>query len=139
MGMGTSSGRGRRGLVSEINVTPLVDVMLVLLIVFMVAAPMMTQGVEIKLPTTTDKPLRQQEDPIVVSINKEGEIFLGKVKMDSSMLQEQLTQASGERKDETVYLRADEEVPYGLVASTMSTIKSTGFEKLGMVTMPPEK
>ena len=86
MAMGPMNGGGRRGLVAEINVTPLVDVMLVLLIIFMVTAPMMTQGLEVELPETTAKSLRQKEEPLMVSLNKEGHIYLNKVKVNSSML-----------------------------------------------------
>jgi biopolymer transport protein TolR len=137
--MGPTGGRGRRGLVADINVTPLVDVMLVLLIIFMVTAPMMTQGLEVNLPKTTAKSLRQQEEPLMVSINKEGVIFLGKVPVALSLLRQQLSGVPDEKKNEPIYLRADEEVPYGMVIKTMAEIKRAGFEKLGMITMPEEK
>ncbi len=137
--MGPTGGRGRRGLVADINVTPLVDVMLVLLIIFMVTAPMMTQGLEVNLPETTTKSLRQQEQPLMVSVNKEGDIYLGKVKVDLSLLSQQLGRLPDEKKKESIYLRADQEVPYGMVVKTMAAIKRAGFEKLGMVTRPDEK
>ncbi|PIE55738.1 MAG: protein TolR [Desulfobulbus propionicus] len=136
---GTRGGRGRRGLVADINVTPLVDVMLVLLIVFMVAAPMMTQGIEVNLPKTTNKSLAQEDEPVVVTLNKDGEIFLGKVKMDITLLRQQLSAATPEQKQEPVYLRADKTVPYGMVMETMGCIKASGYEKLGMITEPDEK
>jgi biopolymer transport protein TolR len=79
MAMGPINGGGRRGLMAEINVTPFVDVMLVLLIIFMVTAPMMTQGLEVDLPQTTAKALRQEEEPLVVTLDREGAISLGKV------------------------------------------------------------
>jgi len=137
--MGPTGGRGRRGLVSDINVTPLVDVMLVLLIIFMVTAPMMTQGLEVNLPKTTAKSLRQQEEPLMVSINKEGVIFLAKVPVALSLLRQQLSGVPDEKKKEPIYLRADEEVPYGMVINTMAEIKRAGFDKLGMITLPEEK
>lgn len=137
--MGPTGGRGRRGLVADINVTPLVDVMLVLLIIFMVTAPMMTQGLEVNLPKTTTKSLRQQEEPLMVSINKEGVIFLGKVPVALSLLRQQLSGVPDEKKNEPIYLRADEEVPYGMVIKTMAEIKRAGFDKLGMITLPEEK
>ncbi|MBW1749259.1 MAG: protein TolR [Deltaproteobacteria bacterium] len=137
--MGPTGGRGRRGLVADINVTPLVDVMLVLLIIFMVTAPMMTQGLEVNLPKTTAKSLRQQEEPLMVSINKEGIIFLGKVPVALSLLRQQLSGVPDEKKNEPIYLRADEEVPYGMVIKTMAEIKRAGFDKLGMITLPEEK
>jgi biopolymer transport protein TolR len=137
--MGPTGGRGRRGLVADINVTPLVDVMLVLLIIFMVTAPMMTEGIEVNLPATTTKALRQQEQPLVVAINKDGKISLGKIQVDLSLLQQQLQGLPDEKKKEPIYLKADREVPYGLVVQTMAAVKRAGFEKLGMVTQPDEK
>lgn len=134
--MGPIGKRNKRGLVAEINVTPLVDVMLVLLIIFMVTAPMMTQGLEVDLPKTTAKALRQQEEPIVVSIRKEGKIFLGKIPVNRELLKQQLAKLSPEQKKEPIYLRADKSVPYGTVVAAMADIRSAGFEKLGMITLP---
>ncbi len=137
--MGPGNRRGRRGLVAEINVTPLVDVMLVLLIIFMVTAPMMNQGLEVDLPETTTKSLRQQEEPLVISLNKNGEIYLAKVKVSASLLKQQLAGMSGEdKKTRPVYLHADKQVSYGAVVSVMADIKEAGFNKLGMITRPPE-
>ncbi len=127
---------GRRGLVSDINVTPLVDVMLVLLIIFMVTAPMMTQGVDIDLPETTAKSLRQKEDPIVVTIDKKGTITLDQVVVSQSLLKQQLSKLSPEQKENPIFLRADKNVSYGKVVTVMADIKSSGFEKLGMITQP---
>lgn len=137
--MGPVGGRGNKRLVAEINVTPLVDVMLVLLIIFMVTAPMMTQGLEVDLPKTTAKSLRQQEEPLVVSVRVDGEIYLGKIKINSALLRQQLSQLPEEKKQQPLYLRADKKVPYGLVVTVMADIKRAGFEKLGMITQPSEK
>ncbi len=123
---------------TEINVTPFVDVMLVLLIVFMIAAPMMTQGLEVDLPKTTAKSLQQQEEPIVITINKNREISIGKIKVSKGMLYQQLSRLSAEQKQHPLYLRADKDVPYGVVVVTMAEIKRAGFDKLGMITMPLE-
>ena len=136
--MGPVGGRGKQRLVADINVTPLVDVMLVLLIIFMVTAPMMTQGLEIDLPKTTAKALRQKEEPIVVSVDDKGEIFLGKIKVDRNQLFRQLDQLPPEKKDQPIYLRADKDVPYGIVVAAMADIKRAGFEKLGMITLPSD-
>lgn len=136
--MGPVRGNGHRGLVSDINVTPLVDVMLVLLIIFMVTAPMMTQGINVNLPKTTSKALRQKSEPIVVTINKAGKIFLKKIPVNEALLIQQLKDSSEDKKN-PVYLRADENVPYGLVVRVMADIKRAGFDKLGMVTEPSEK
>jgi len=137
MGPIGGNGRGRRrGLVAEINVTPLVDVMLVLLIIFMVTAPMMTQGVDVDLPATTNKALRQKENPLVISITRDGKIHLGKIQVHDSLLSQQLESMSVEEKEKPIYLRADKEVPYGRVVELMSRIKQAGFVKLGMITQP---
>ncbi len=133
------NNKGRRAVVAEINVTPLVDVMLVLLIIFMVTAPMMTQGLEVELPEATTKALRQQEEPLVVTITKEGEVSLKKEKMTSATLQERLRSMPPEVKKEGIYLRADKNVPYGVVTLTMADIHAAGFDKLGMITVPAEK
>lgn len=138
MAMGSMNGGRRRGLVAEINVTPLVDVMLVLLIIFMVTAPMMTQGLEVDLPETTSKALRQKEEPLMVSVNKDGEIKLGNVKVSQEYLKEQLSAMDEEQKKSPIYLRADRNVAYGTVVAIMGDIKQSGFEKLGMITQPVE-
>jgi len=137
--MGPIVGRGSKRLVAEINVTPLVDVMLVLLIIFMVTAPMMTHGLEVDLPKTTAKSLRQQEEPLIVTIDSKGDISLGKIKVNESLLYQQLSGLSAEKKQQPLYLRADKSVSYGLVISTMAEIKRAGFDKLGMITQPSEK
>jgi len=136
--MGPIGGNGKKRLVAEINVTPLVDVMLVLLIIFMVTAPMMTQGLEIDLPHTTAKALHQQEKPLVVSVNGKGEIFLGQIRVNASQLYQQLHGLDDAKKKEPIYLRADKSVPYGVVVSAMAEIKRAGFAKLGMITRPAE-
>ena len=137
--MGPQNGGGRRGLVAEINVTPLVDVMLVLLIIFMVTAPMMTQGLEVNLPETTAKSLRQKEEPLVISLNKHGEIKFRNVPASKKYLWEQLNGMSAEDKKNPIYLRADKEVAYGEVVVLMADIKRAGFEKLGMITQPEQE
>ncbi|MFA7453212.1 MAG: protein TolR [Desulfobulbaceae bacterium] len=139
MAMGPINGGNRRGLMAEINVTPFVDVMLVLLIIFMVTAPMMTQGLEVELPQTTDKALRQEEEPLVVTMSREGEISLGKVTVSPVQLSQQLGSMADEEKKRPIYLRADKNVAYGDVVQVMDVIKNAGFEKLGMITQPAEE
>lgn len=134
---GNLGGNGRKRLVSEINVTPLVDVMLVLLIIFMVTAPMMTQGVDVDLPETTAKPLRQKENMPIVTIKKDGAIFLNDIKCTPILLRQQLTAMADREKP--VFLKADKDVPYGLVVSVMADIKDAGFNKLGMITRPTDR
>ena len=133
------NNKGKRQFVAEINVTPLVDVMLVLLIIFMVTAPMMTQGLEVDLPEATTKALKQQEEPLVVTIRKEGDVFLKKEPFSSEALLEQLASMPPEQKKEGIYLRADKNVPYGVVTTTMAAIHRAGFEKIGMITVLAEK
>lgn len=135
--MAFSSTNGSKRLVSEINVTPLVDVMLVLLIIFMVTAPMMTQGVDVDLPETTAKPLRQKEEPLLVTIKKDGQIYFNDIKVDQTLLKQQLSELSDHEKP--IFLKADKLVPYGLVVSVMADIKDSGFDKLGMITQPADK
>ena len=139
MGAMLGNGNGRRRLVAEINVTPLVDVMLVLLIIFMVTAPMMTQGVDVQLPETTTAPLPQKEDPITVTITKKGEIYINRIKADRGLLRQQLTKMAVATPDRPIFLKADQRVAYGLVVEVMADIKKAGFDKLGMVTQPPEE
>lgn len=126
-------------MVAEINVTPLVDVMLVLLIIFMVTAPMMTQGIDVDLPKTTSRALRQQEKPLVVQVDAAGEVHLGDVTVPLLMMRQELEKLPPEKKQEPVYLQADKNVPYGVVARVMAAIKQAGFEKLGMVTLPEDR
>ncbi len=123
-------------LMADINVTPMVDVMLVLLIIFMVTAPMMTQGVDVNLPKTTTRYLKTQEDPLILTINKKKEILLETHRLDLEGLDAKLQKIVENRKDRELLLRADKELPYGFVIEVMAAIKRAGIEKLGMVTEP---
>lgn len=136
--MGPIRSNGKKRLVSEINVTPLVDVMLVLLIIFMVTAPMMTQGLEVDLPETTTKALRQPEDPLVIGIDKDGQFTLNGAPSARGILIQELGKLPEEMREQPVYLKADQEVPYGVVVKLMADIKTAGFDKLGMITKPEE-
>lgn len=122
-----------RSALSEINVTPLVDVMLVLLVIFMVTAPMMKQGMDIELPKTKGTSLPNQER-FTVSIKKDGVLYLNTEKMTEESLIDKLRNVSTVNPD--VYLEADKTVPYGRVAEIMAEIKAAGIEKLGLVTEP---
>ncbi len=137
--MGPVRNNGRKRLVSEINVTPLVDVMLVLLIIFMVTAPMMTQGVNVDLPETTAKSLRQEEKPIVITVTKEGDISINNIPFARAPMIEELQKNYNLNKNQPIFLNADKNVPYGNVVTVMADIKSVGFDKIGMITKPPEK
>jgi biopolymer transport protein TolR len=130
---------GDRKLMSEINVTPLVDVMLVLLIIFMVAAPMMMQGMDVQLPQTQAKTIPSQEERLVITLNKKQEIFINEYRVSRGELQEKLKILYENKKEGEVFLRADRSLPYGFVVQIMSDIKNSGIEKLGMVTEPGEE
>ena len=144
MGAGVrKSGGGRRGSrrnqrMSEINVTPFVDVMLVLLIVFMVAAPLLTVGVPIKLPKTAANPLpTEQREPITVNVDLDGQIFLQGDPVEPADLNQRLLAIASERgSDERVFLRADRGVGYGRVMEVMGRLNSGGFGNIGLVTDP---
>ena len=125
-----------RGTMSQINVTPLVDVMLVLLVIFMVTAPMMQQGVQVNLPKAETKALPAPEESVVVSIERSGKIFINASEIPAGDLQPKLKDMFATRSKKEVCLKADRDVPYGEVVKTMAEIKGAGIERLGMVTEP---
>jgi biopolymer transport protein TolR len=134
-----SGGFGSERLMSEINVTPFVDVMLVLLIIFMVTAPMMVQGVDVNLPQASAVPLAAKEDPLVVSIDKEGQVFINDQPVGVLNLTEKLTAILSNVEDPRVFLKADREVPYGVVVNVMSRVRLAGVSTMGMVTLPAKE
>ncbi len=133
------AGDGNNRLMSEINVTPFVDVMLVLLIIFMVTAPMMIQGVNISLPEASSEPLPAEQDQILITIDDKNQIYINDYQVTLDFLQEKLMAIFEGRTDREVYLRADKRIPYGTVVRVMSEIKGAGVEKLGMVTEPVKR
>ena len=126
----------RRKVMSEINVTPMVDVMLVLLIIFMVSAPMMTTGVEVDLPNTRAPRMDIDEQKLLLTIDKDRKVFLGEAEVPYDKLEAALTTNERLQREREIYLRADENVPYGFVAKVMALIRRGGIEKLGLVTDP---
>lgn len=133
-----STGGGGRNLMSEINVTPLVDVMLVLLIIFMVTAPMMQEGMSVAVPEVKTGPLEQhEEEPVVLVMDKQGQMSIKKTTLDFDNLEEQLKLVFEQRADHTLYLRADKDVSYGYVVRAMAIAKQAGATKLSMITQPP--
>ena len=134
--MGTTQPAGRNRALSEINVTPFVDVVLVLLVIFMVTAPMMQQGVDVDLPETTTQPLRMQEEPLILTIQKEGKYYLGRSEVPLSELQTKLEAIFEGRDNKEIFLRADSEAPYGVVVKGLAAAREAGASKLGMVTEP---
>lgn len=123
-------------LMSDINVTPFVDVMLVLLIIFMVTAPMMVQGVDVALPEVSAKSMVTENDNLTVTIDRDTNIYINDFKVRMDFLKEKLEKILAGKKEREVFLRADKDVPYGFVVGVMAEIKAAGVEKLGMVTDP---
>jgi biopolymer transport protein TolR len=121
---------------SEINVTPFVDVMLVLLIIFMVTAPLIQQGIDVELPKTQSSGLRNNEEPLVVSVKRNGSVFVQRAEVPIGDLQLKLEQIFTTRGDKEVFLRADGRAAYAVVAKTLATLQRAGAEKIGMVTEP---
>ena len=147
MNMAGSSGgggrrRGRRSAVmAEINVTPMVDVMLVLLIIFMVAAPLIQQGVKIALPQTKAVEMNSQEAKLVLSIDAQKRVFLGEAEVPYADLEEKLKANTKLQQDKELYLKADRNLPYGFVVDVLATLQKAGVDNLGMITDPttPQK
>ncbi|MGV6871642.1 ExbD/TolR family protein [Pseudochelatococcus sp. B33] len=147
MGMsagGTGSGGGRRGrrgsrapaVISEINMTPFIDVMLVLLIIFMVAAPMMVVGVPLDLPQTAAKPLNMEHKPLTVSVDATGRVFVLDAELTDADLAERLRAVAPAGEEERIYVRGARAVNYGRVAEVMALITAAGFKKVALVTEP---
>ncbi|WP_137388164.1 protein TolR [Rhodoligotrophos defluvii] len=133
------NGRRRRSShapMSEINVTPLVDVMLVLLIIFMVAAPMLTVGVPVELPETSGNPLEGDKEPLTVSIDANGKIFLQDTEITLDTLVPKLEAITNQGYDERIYVRGDKNVDYGTVARVMGSLSAAGFKRIGLVNEP---
>ena len=123
-------------LMSDINVTPLVDVMLVLLIIFMVTAPMMMQGVDVNLPKTTTRHIKTKDEPLILTVNKKREVFIENHRIEINNLEIKVKKIFENRRDKEILLRADKDVPYGFVIKVIARVKRAGIDKLGMVTEP---
>lgn len=126
----------RKTLLDSINVTPFIDVMLVLLVVFMVTAPLLSVGLEVELPQSDAKPLHSQEEPLVVTINRDGAIFLQEQRIDESKLLAKLAAISAGNPNITIYIRGDRRLRYSKVLRIMGRINRAGFEKVSLVTDP---
>ena len=136
-GSGRRGRRGRRhGAIAEINMTPFIDVMLVLLIIFMVAAPLIATGVPLDLPQTGAKPINVDQKPLTIAIDSKGQIFLQDEPTLEPDLVAKLQALAKQGFDERVYVRGDKQVDYGRVASVMATITSAGFKRVALVTEP---
>ena len=144
MGGGKKGGTQMDGLyqsdavISEINVTPLVDVMLVLLIVFMISAPLMQQGIQVDLPKTKSPALSEQEKPVVLVVNKGGSVQIAGTTIPQAQLTEKLKAIFEKREKKEIFIQADKGIPYGTVANVMSQAQAAGIVRIGLVTEPGE-
>jgi biopolymer transport protein TolR len=137
MGMSTGGGGGHgRSTLSEINVTPMVDVMLVLLIIFMVTAPLIQQGVKVNLPETKAAPVEANEKKLVVSIDAKKRVYIGEAEVKLEELEEKLKANAKAQTDKELYLHADRELPYGIVVEVMAAAQRAGVNNVGMITDP---
>lgn len=136
MGMSGQDRKGSRTALSEINVTPLVDVMLVLLIIFMVTAPMMQQGLEVELPETASSGVTTNEEPFVLEIRKDRRLLAGDTEVKMATLAEKLQAIFSTRKNKQIYIQADKSVDYGYVAQAMGEIRKAGIYSIGLITIP---
>jgi biopolymer transport protein TolR len=131
--------RNEHHMLSEINVTPFVDVMLVLLVIFMVTAPMMQAGFDVDLPQVKAATLQTKEQPLIVTVSKDKNIKIQTFEVTLERLRPKLKLIYESRADKDIYLKADKSVPYGFVMSVMAEVKEAGFEKMGMITEPLEQ
>ncbi len=138
MGMGSPQGNKSRMSISEINVTPLVDVMLVLLIMFMVTTPLMQQGIDVDLPKTSSSGVEPTEDPFVLVISAQQKMTAGKQVLRMDELKTKLKAIFETRKTKQIYIQADRKVDYGFVAEAMAEIRAAGIHNIGLITLPKE-
>ena len=139
-GSGRRRRRGRRmGAINEINMTPFIDVMLVLLIIFMVAAPLMSVGVPLDLPQTRAAPLNMNQKPITLSIRPTGQVFMAEAELKDDDIVPRITASAKDGTEERIYVRGDKKVDYGRVAQVMSIVTAGGFKKVALVTEPEKK
>jgi biopolymer transport protein TolR len=135
MGMGSNKGGGRATM-SEINVTPMVDVMLVLLIIFMVTAPLIQQGVKVNLPETKAAAVEASDKKLVLSINANKRVFIGEAEIELKDLEEKLKTNAKAQSEKELYLHADRDLPYGIVVDVMAAAQRAGITNVGMITDP---
>lgn len=139
MGASLGSSSKSRATLSEINVTPLVDVMLVLLIMFMVTTPLMQQGIDVDLPKTASSGVETTDEPFVLVLDKNGRISAAKQTLTMSNIREKLKSIFKTRKNKQIYLQADRHIEYGLVAEVMAEIRAAGIYNIGLITLPKNK
>jgi biopolymer transport protein TolR len=135
VGSGTGNGRGKRAYrrMSEINVTPFVDVMLVLLVIFMVTAPLLTVGVPVDLPKTSAAAISKPDEPLIVTVTAEGKVYLQETEMTDAQLVEKLKAMSADKAEQRLYVRGDKSVAYGRVMEVMGQLAGAGFTKVALI------
>lgn len=134
----TSNNSEDQAPLSEINITPFVDVMLVLLVIFMVTAPLMENGIPIQLPKASAKALQKDEVPVTLNLTKESRVYLNRDEVSLPSLQGRLKTFYSNRAKKEIFIRADGALPYAFVAQAMALVKLAGIDKIGLVTLPPE-
>ncbi|MFS4458788.1 ExbD/TolR family protein [Bdellovibrio sp. HCB2-146] len=139
MGMGNGGGKKSRATLSEINITPLVDVMLVLLIMFMVTTPLMQQGIEVDLPKTSSSGVELNDEPFVLVINADQKMTVAKQRIAMQDLRNKVKAIFEHRKNKQVYIQADRKVDYGFVAEAMAEVRAAGVFNIGLITMPKDQ
>jgi biopolymer transport protein TolR len=139
MGMGGGGGKKSRATLSEINVTPLVDVMLVLLIMFMVTTPLMQQGIDVDLPKTSASGVEMNEEPFVLVIGHDQKMTIAKTRIQMADLKTKLKAIFETKKNKQIFIQADRKVDYGFVAEAMAEIRAAGIFNIGLVTVPKDK
>ncbi|KHD88501.1 MAG: biopolymer transporter ExbD [Bdellovibrio sp. ArHS] len=140
MGMSNGGGKAKsRATLSEINVTPLVDVMLVLLIMFMVTTPLMQQGIEVDLPKTSSSGVELNEEPFVLVIGPDQKMTVAKTKITMTELRPKLKAIFENKKNKQVYIQADRKVDYGFVAEAMAEVRAAGIFNIGLITVPKDQ
>lgn len=137
MGVNLDDQGSEHGAISEINVTPMVDVMLVLLIIFMVTAPLLTQGVDVNLPSTQAESLTSEQEPLVISVDRNGVSFIEKNEVPAAQLAEKVAAIRRNNPQLPVFVRGDQETSYGAVMTVMSQLQQAGVDRVGLVTEPP--
>ena len=139
MGMSGGGGSKTRATLSEINVTPLVDVMLVLLIMFMVTTPLMQQGIEVDLPKTSASGVDMNEEPFVLVIGSDQKMTIAKTKISMGEIRPKLKAIFENKKNKQIYIQADRKVDYGFVAEAMAEVRAAGIFNIGLITVPKDK